>query len=73
VIMAIAAFGSYSVLGGALGLAGSRLGMLIAMVISILIAVIVYAAAVIVTGALTREDMRFVPKGEKIASILRLR
>lgn len=72
-IMAVSAITSYSVLGNVLGLASSRFGMLAAMALSIIIAVIVYAVAVIVTGALTREDMQFVPKGEKIANLLRLR
>ena len=37
------------------------------------IAVIVYGILIIATRAVTREDMKLLPKGEKIAKILRIR
>ena len=72
-IMAVAALASYALIGNVAGLAGSRFGMLAAMAISIVIAIAVYAVAVVFTGAITREDMQFVPKGEKIADLLKLK
>lgn len=72
-IMAVAAIALYGILGNVLGLAKSTIGMLIAMGGSVLVAVAVYAIAVVFTGAITKEDMQFVPKGDKLSKILRLK
>ena len=39
---------------------------------AILIAVIIYAVLVVALRAITREDLSLMPKGDKIAKILRL-
>ena len=48
-------------------------GMLIAMALAILAAVAVYLAAIICSRSITREDMRLIPGGEKIAALLHIR
>lgn len=50
-----------------------RIGTLIAMCAAILAAVIVYMVAAILLRAVTREDMKLIPGGEKIARILHMR
>lgn len=72
-VMAVAAIFSYNLLGNVLGLSASRFGMIAAMALAIIIAVAAYGASILLTGTITREDMQFVPKGEKIAKILRLK
>ena len=71
--MAVAALGTYSVLGNVVGLSQSKIGMMAAMVVAIIVAVIAYVIAVYITGTITKEDMRFVPKGDKIAKVLKLK
>ena len=74
-IMGVCAWAVYGILtkvGGGFFVSG-RLPMLIAMVAAIGIAVIVYFIMIIVTGTLTKEDMKLVPKGDKIASVLKLK
>jgi hypothetical protein len=60
-----------------LGLLGAgpqpeRLTAMIAMVGSIAIAVLVYLFLTISTRAITIEDMKLIPKGEKIARLLKI-
>lgn len=50
-----------------------RIQMAIAMMIAIIVAIIIYAVMIIVTGTLTKEDMKLIPKGEKIAAFLKLK
>ena len=50
-----------------------RLGNLLAMGLAIFAAVIVYLAAAIALRAVTKEDMKLIPGGEKIARLLRMR
>ena len=74
-IMGVCAWAVYGILtkvGGGFFVSG-RMPMAIAMVIAIGIAVIVYFIMIIVTGTLTREDMKLVPKGDKLADILKLK
>lgn len=74
-IMGAAAWGVYgllTVVGGGV-LSGGRIQMGIAMMLAIIVAVIVYGILIIVTGTITKEDMKLVPKGDKIASILHLK
>ena len=74
-VMGACAWGVYGLLtkiGGGYLISG-RLPMAIALCISIVIAVIVYGVMVIFTGTLTRADMQLVPKGDKIANILKLK
>ena len=59
--------------GGQQPLGGGRLKVTVGLIISIGIAVVVYFLAVILLGAVTREDMEMLPKGEKIAEKLHLK
>lgn len=52
---------------------GSRILMLAAMCVSIAVAVVVYVIMVIVSRSVTMEDMKLIPKGEKIAKLLHIR
>lgn len=74
-IMAAAAFFAYELLyrlGS--GLIGTgRLVVIVYLAVAILIAVAVYAVLIIVTRTITKEDIALVPKGEKLARILRIR
>ena len=65
-VMAVVAAGSWSLLHRLLD--GSRL----AVVCAIALAVLVYAAAVVVLGAVKRRDLEALPKGEKVADFLRI-
>ncbi len=61
-----------------LGLIGAgpepaRKTILLALVPPVAVAVVVYGVMTIVTKAITKEDMMLVPKGEKIAKLLRIR
>ena len=51
---------------------GSRIIMALVMCVAIAAAVIVYAVAVIKLRVITTEDMRLIPKGEKIAKLLHM-
>ncbi|MGI6029794.1 MAG: putative polysaccharide biosynthesis protein [Candidatus Heteroscillospira sp.] len=58
----------------ALGVISSqRLAMALAMVCAIGCACIVYLVLIIVTRAVTYEDMKLIPKGEKLAKLLHIR
>ena len=83
VVMAVAARAVYGLLSGILldfpaiagqyGIAGStRLPLTISLVGAIGLAMVVYLALIIATRALTKEDMHMLPKGEKLAKILRV-
>ena len=47
--------------------------MAVCMGAAIVVAVVIYAVLIIFTGALTKEDVMLLPKGEKIAKLLRLK
>ena len=51
----------------------SRFSTLLAMAVAIAAAVLVYAVAAIVSRSITKEDMKLIPGGEKIAKILHMR
>jgi len=71
-VMGAAAYGSYSLFEKLTGELG-RLGTAVIMTASIIIAIIVYLIAIIVTKTLTYEDVKLLPKGEKLAKLLRIR
>jgi len=61
-----------------LGLLGAgpnpgRMTILIALMVAIAVGVVVYGVLTVVTKAITIEDMRLIPKGEKIAKLLRIK
>ncbi len=70
-LMGLTAWGVYGL--GARLLGQGRIGTLFAMCIAIGAAVIVYLVTAIVFRAVTREDMKLIPGGEKIARILHMR
>lgn len=74
-VMGAAAWAAYGLLSRLLHVAGapSRLPMLIAMCGAIAVAVVVYLVMVVVTRSVTLEDMRLIPKGERIAHFLHIR
>ncbi|MBR1496298.1 MAG: polysaccharide biosynthesis protein [Oscillospiraceae bacterium] len=74
-VMGAAAWAVYGLLSRLLRVdfAPSRLPMLLAMCAAIGAAVVVYLVMVIVTSSVTMEDMKLIPKGEKIAKILHIR
>lgn len=74
-VMGVVAWGSYSLLSGLLSGGGelSRMRMALSMGAAIAAAVLVYFAAIVVTRAITAEDMKLIPKGEKLAKALKLR
>ena len=53
--------------------AGARISACLNMVVTIGVAVVVYVLLVLSTRTITKEDMRFVPKGEKLAKLLRMK
>ena len=71
-LMGLTAWGVYGVCQHAL-MGSRRIGTLIAMCAAIGAAVIVYLITAIVFKAVTKEDMKLIPGGEKIARILHMR
>ena len=53
-------------------LGGGRIGTIICLAVTIIVAVVIYAALVLALKVVTREDVVLLPKGEKIAKLLRL-
>ena len=64
---------AWAVYGLCARLLHGRFGTLLAMAAAIAAAVLVYLAAAIVTRSLTKEDMKLIPGGEKLARLLRMR
>ncbi len=73
--MGLAAYGVYALLHRVLGgiISSQRLELLFSMAAAIVVAVVVYFVLVFVTRALTREDLKLIPKGEKLANLLKLK
>lgn len=72
IVMAATAFFVYSVCSLVLGSTPGRMLMAVYLVASIGAAVVVYLIMVILTKSITAEDMKMIPKGEKIAKLLRM-
>lgn len=72
VVMGVSAYACYSLFEKVTGSFG-RFSMTLAMVASVVIAMIVYLIAIIATKALTYEDIILLPKGEKLAELLKIR
>jgi stage V sporulation protein B len=47
----------------------SRMGLAVIMCAAMIVAVVVYAICVLAFGVITKEDAKFIPKGEKIAKL----
>lgn len=76
-IMSAAAWLSFRGLSALLGMVGldmmGRLGQLIALAGAIVVAVIVYFLAILLLKAISREELELVPKGDKLAKLLKIR
>ena len=72
VVMAVCAFTVYRLCNIIIGTPGHFL-MTIYLAVSIGAAVIVYAFMIVFTRSITAEDMKLIPKGEKIAKLLRMK
>ena len=72
--MGVAAWAVYTPLAGVLSGGGepTRLTMLLAMGIAVVLAVVIYLVMVIATRAITLDDLKLIPKGERIAKLLRI-
>ena len=68
-VMGVAVFFCYRALVSVLGIDGSRV---ILAGVPIMVGVVVYFACVVLMKSITREDCLLLPKGEKIAKLLRL-
>lgn len=75
IVIAIAAKSVYELLSKVLPvtLAAGYWRMFTCLFAAILVAIILYVLLVIATKTVTRDDMKLLPKGEKIADILRIR
>lgn len=73
VVMGVCARGAYTLVGGVLHASASYSGNALATLVGIGAGVAVYAVLVVVLRILRAEDVRSLPKGQKIAKILRLK
>ena len=70
--MSVVAFGVYALCNFVSGTPGHLL-MTVYLAVSVGAAVVAYLILVIMTRAITAEDMQMIPKGEKIAKLLRMK
>jgi stage V sporulation protein B len=75
IVMGAAAFAVYGLAEKLLlpALGGGRIGMLICLIAAIAIAAIIYFVLVIALKAITKEDILLLPKGEKLAKLLKIK
>lgn len=71
-VMGAAAYGVYYALAGVLDYS-QRIYMTAGMCLAVLVAVAVYAVLAIKLRAVTAEDMKLIPKGEKLAKLLHMK
>lgn len=64
-------YGAAALLAGPAALGWKQ--MAASMLLAILVAIVVYVAAIVITRAVTREDMKLIPQGEKIAKLFHIR
>ena len=69
-VMALAAWASHGLLARVFGATG--MGGAVATLGAIALAVVVYAALILLLKAISRDDLALMPKGDKLAKILRL-
>lgn len=73
-VMGAGAWATYGLVSNFLGGADiSRMMMALAMFVAIIVAVIIYLILVIATRAITAADMKLIPKGEKLAKLLKIK
>ncbi|MBQ2960625.1 MAG: polysaccharide biosynthesis protein [Oscillospiraceae bacterium] len=71
-LMGLAAWAIYGLAARFIGV-GSWLHMAVCMVLGVGVAVVVYAVSSICLRAITREDMKLIPGGEKLAKLLHMK
>ncbi len=76
--MGLAAWAVYSLLHGLMGgmelvLGGRPIDVLVPFFAAVCVGVLVYAVMIVALRAITLEDMKLIPKGEKIAKLLHIR
>ncbi len=74
-VMGLGAWGVYGLLSGVLGRGGAlpRGLMLLAMAAAIAVAALLYLLMIVLVRAVSADDLRLIPRGEKLAALLRLR
>ncbi|MBO4914331.1 MAG: polysaccharide biosynthesis protein [Oscillospiraceae bacterium] len=72
-IMAICARGSYSLLSAHFHVGGAKLTQLVNVGISVVLAMIAYAVLIVVLRVITKDDLALLPKGDKLARLLRVK
>ena len=73
-VMAVCAWAVYGLCARALHVPQAGRMMLVASLgVSILIAIVVYVVMIVVTKSVTLEDMKLIPRGEKIAKLLHIK
>lgn len=65
--------GVYEALGALTRSMSGRLVTLLCMLVAIAVAVLVYAALIIILRVINADDIELIPKGEKVAKILRIK
>ena len=65
---AASAFGAYHLMESIIG--SARMSIAVSLAVSIFVAVIVYIAVLLILRAFTATELKFLPKGEKIAKTL---
>ncbi|NLB29743.1 MAG: polysaccharide biosynthesis protein [Clostridiales bacterium] len=75
VVMGVGAFSAYGLMQQFLGdtLGTGRFADIVYTALAVAIAVIIYLVIVVASRALTQEDMKLLPKGDKLAKLLRLK
>ena len=75
ILMGATAWASYALISRiSINLIGTgRLATAVCLAFTIVIAIVIYVILIIVTRTVTMEDMKLIPKGEKIAKLLKIR
>ena len=74
-LMAVAVYGSYTLISfiGSGFIGTGRTAVTLYLALSIFFSALVYIVLIIVTRTVTREDLKLVPKGEKLAKLLKIK
>jgi stage V sporulation protein B len=74
-VMGVAAWAIYELLYkiGVTALGSGRLALLIYLLGAIIIAVIVYGILIVATKTITRDDLKLIPRGERLANFLKIK
>ncbi len=74
-VMGVCAYSIYGIFSRAASsiISSERIAVTVALIATIVLAAAVYFALIVLTRAVTKEDMKYVPKGEKLAKLLRIK